>query len=84
MDPSLRSTSCCLQFGQLSDSDYRLYAYGSGDKPLVDAQFSEGTGPGAEPVAVEVTNIDENERQGDVVVTVFGKYQAKFRAGHVE
>jgi hypothetical protein len=73
-----------LSARQLSESDYRLYAYGTGDKPLIDAQFTEGSGPGAEPVAVEVTNVDEAERQGDVVITVFGKYQAKFRGAHSE
>ncbi len=73
-----------LAVRQVSEGDYRLYAYGTGDEPLVDAKFSEGTGPGAEPVAVEVINVDENERQGDTVVTVFGKYQAQFRIGHAE
>lgn len=68
----------------LGDDDYRLHVYGKDPKPLIDAKFAEGTGPGAEPLAVEIKNTDEQTREGTVVVTVFGKYQASFRAGHQE
>ena len=66
---------------QLAEDDYRLYVYGKDKKPLVDAKFSEGSGPGPEPLAVEVKDVNEESRQGKVVITVFGKYQASFHGG---
>ena len=71
-----------LAVKQLSEDDYRLHAYGQGDKPLIDAKFSEGPGPGAEPVAVEIKDANEQTGQGRLVVTAFGKYQASFQCGH--
>jgi hypothetical protein len=67
-----------LSVRQLGEDDYRLYAYGHEDKPLVEARFAEGTGPGPEPTAVEVKEIDEQAKRGTMTVTVFGKYQASF------
>ena len=69
---------------QLADDDYRLWVYGAGNKPLVDVPFSEGTTTGSAPVVVEVKRPDEAKMQGDVAITVFGKYQATFRAGYRE
>src|SRR5262249_10571088 len=73
-----------LAVRQLSDEDYRLYAYGHDDKPLVDARFAEGTGPGPEPTAVEIKEVNEQTEQGKLIVTVFGKYQASFTVAHRE
>jgi hypothetical protein len=71
-----------LAVRQVSEDDYRLHAYGHEEKPLVEAKFSQGTGPGAEPVAVEVKEVNEATHQGKLVLTVFGKYQAGFTCGH--
>jgi hypothetical protein len=71
-----------LSVRQLAEDDYRLYGYGREGGPVVDVRFSEGAGPGPEPVAVEIKNVDEASREGNVVVTVFGKYQAQFRAAY--
>jgi hypothetical protein len=71
-----------LAVRQLAEDDYRLYGYGHEEKPLVDARFAEGTGPGPEPVAVEVKEVNEQTQQGKLVVTVFGKYQASFTVGY--
>ena len=71
-----------LAVKQVSDDDYRLHAYGQGDKPLVDVKFSEGTGPGAEPVACEIKDPNEATQQGKLAVTVFGKYQASFTCAY--
>ena len=62
--------------------DYRLHAYGKDAKPVVDAKFAEGTGPGPVPVAVELKDINKETREGNVVVTAFGKYQASFKAAY--
>ena len=70
-----------LAVKQLSEDDYRLHAYGIDGKPLVDVKFAEGTSSGPAPVAVELKNPNEAKREGSVVVTVFGKYQATFQAG---
>jgi hypothetical protein len=66
---------------QLSGDDYRLRLYGKEAKPLVDTKFSMATSSHEDPVAVDIKDPDESTRQGNVVITVFGKYQASFRAG---
>lgn len=71
-----------LSARQLSEDDYRLYVFGKDGKQLVDAKFAEGTGPGPVPVAVELKNPNEATREGTIVVTVFGKFQASFPAGY--
>jgi len=69
---------------QLSGDDYRLHVYGADAKPLVDVKFAEGTGPGPEPAAVELKDTKDATKEGNVVITVFGKYQAKFPAAYIE
>ena len=71
-----------LSVRQLAEDDYRLYCYGHDDKPLVNAPFSEGTGPGTEPAAVEIKEPNEQTLQGKLVITVFNKYQASFTIGY--
>ncbi len=69
-----------LSVRKISEEDYRLYGFGKAAKPLIDVKFTGGEGPGAKPVALEI-------KEGDpalVVVTVFGKYQAKFHGGVAE
>jgi hypothetical protein len=69
---------------KLSDDDYRLQAYGCGDKPVVDAKFSSGDEVSSPPVKIEIEDADSGTYEGTVKVTVFGKYQASFRAAYVE
>ena len=69
-----------LAVRRVAEGDYRLHVYGHGEEPLVDAQFSEGAGPGHLPIAVEIKEIQEDE--GKLVVTVFDKYQASFKVGY--
>jgi len=71
-----------LTVRKLSEDDYRLYGFGKADRPLIDVRFSAGKGPGAKPLAVEIKDIRGNT--GAVVVTVFDKYQARFRGGVAE
>lgn len=73
-----------LAVKQLSEDDYRLLVYGNGDKPLFDTKFSEGTADVPQPVGLSVKDKDDSAHQGTLVLTVFGKYQASFRAGHAE
>ena len=69
-----------LSVRQISEDDYRLYVFGKGAKPLIDAKFTSGEGPGTLPVALEIKNGDP----AMVVITVFGRYQAKFPGTRTE
>ena len=62
------------------DDVWHLYAYGSGDKPVIDAQIGEGTGPGTQPLALEVKDLDKNE--ATAFVTFFDQYQCSFKINH--
>ena len=72
-----------LSVRQAAEDDYRLYGFGKDAKPIVDAKFTQGDDSGSGPVTIEIKEPDESARQGTVVVTVFGKYRASFRAAHV-
>ncbi|MBI3462501.1 MAG: hypothetical protein HY000_05485 [Planctomycetes bacterium] len=71
-----------LAVRQPADDDYRLHAYGHLDKPLVDAKFAEVSASGPEPVACDIKEPNDQTKQGKLVVTVFGKYQASFQCGY--
>ena len=71
-----------LAVRQPAEDEYRLHAYGHLDKPLVDAKFAEVSSSGAEPVACDIKDPNEQTLQGKLVVTVFGKYQASFQCGY--
>ncbi len=71
-----------LAVRQLSEDDYRLQAYGHDEKPLIESKFSEGEKQGPEPIGVDVKEVNEQTRQGKLIVTVFGKYKAEFQCGH--
>ena len=74
-----------LTVRQVSDDDYRLYVYGKGAEPIVDAPFSAaGAGDENGPATVKIDDVDEQRRQGQARITVFGKYQASFGAAYVE
>lgn len=66
-----------LSVKKLSDEDYRLYGFGRGDKPIIDVKITDGDGPDTMPMAME---IDGDE----VVITIYGKYQARFPGGVAE
>jgi len=77
-DEGEQSVRCMLlAVRRLSEDDWRLYVYGQDKKPLLEVPFHEGEGPGDKPLAIECKNVEDLE--GDVVVTVFGKYQAGFK-----
>lgn len=75
-------TCLLLTVKKTSDDDWRLFVFGTDKKPLLDIPISEGFGPGAVPVAVECSNI--KDYKGDVIVTVFDKYQADFKVSYVQ
>jgi len=66
-----------LAVRQVTDEDWRLIVYGVQQQPLLAVPFTESAGPGRAPVAIECKNVEGFE--GDLVVTVFDKYQASFK-----
>ncbi len=79
------SNCVMLVVKRIAEEDYRLYGIGkNANEPLIDGRFDDGEGPGQTPLAVEVEDIDEEDETAAVVITVFNKYQAAFRAGVLE
>jgi hypothetical protein len=76
-----RKAKCfLLAVRKVSDDDWRLYVYGAEKKPLVDVQFTESSQEKPGPIALSIDDVAGNE--GTLTVTVFGKYQAGFRAAY--
>ncbi len=70
---------------RIAEEDYRLYCIGKNAiEPLIDGRFDEGEGPGQTPLALEVNDTDEESETAAVIITVFNKFQAAFRAGVTE
>ncbi len=61
-----------LSVRRAAEDDWRLYAFGPGEKPVLDAKFAPGAGPGTVPVALQ------SPEKGKIVLTLFDKYQARF------
>jgi len=80
-DGNERTATCLLLAARhIVDDDWRMYVYGAGKKPLIDAKFAD-----AEEKRTGVLAIHVGAVQGDVatlVVTIFGKYAASFQIGH--
>jgi hypothetical protein len=64
------------------DDVWHLYAYGTDEKPLLDVQIGEGTGPGTQPIALEVKEMEENT--GTAYVTFFDMYQCSFKVNYTK
>ncbi len=80
-----KSNSVRLVVKRVSEEDFRLYGIGKEPhKPLFDARFVGGKGPGNTPLAIEIKDIDTESSTASAVITVFDKYQAAFRGGVVE
>jgi hypothetical protein len=58
------------------DDVWHLYGYGSDEKPVLDVQIGEGSGPGTQPLALEVREVEDNT--GTCYVTIFDLYQTSF------
>jgi len=62
------------------DDAWHIYAYGADEKPLLDIAVGEGSGPGTQPLALEVKDLEDNT--GTAVVTIFDQYQASFKVNY--
>lgn len=61
-----------LSVRRVADDDWRLYAFGPGEKPVLDLKFRQGVGSGTKPVALMAPEA------GKVEIAVFDKYLAGF------
>jgi hypothetical protein len=59
------------------DDVWHLYGYGSEEKPVVDARIGEGAGPGTQPLALEVKDLEDNT--GTAYVTIYDRFQCSFK-----
>jgi hypothetical protein len=59
------------------DDVWHLYGYGTDAKPVLDLQIGEGSGPGTQPLALEVKEVEDNT--GTAYVTIYDLYQANFK-----
>jgi hypothetical protein len=59
------------------DDVWHLYAYGTEEKPILEVQIGEGTGPGTQPLALEVKDMTDNT--GTAYITIFDMYQCSFK-----
>lgn len=61
-----------LSVRRVADDDWRLYAFGTEEKPVLDLKFRQGVGTGTKPVALLAPGPDRVE------ISVFDKYLADF------
>jgi hypothetical protein len=66
-----------LAVRQLEGDDWRLYVYGAEKRPLLEVPFTESSGSETAPLSVACKNVQGVD--GDLVLTVFGRYQAQFK-----
>lgn len=62
------------------DDVWHLYGYGSEEKPVLDAQIGEGAGPGTQPLALEVKDVEDNT--GTAFVTIYDRFQCSFKLNY--
>ena len=62
------------------DDAWHLYAYGTDEKPLIDARIGEGAGPGTQPLALEVKDVEDNT--GTAYITIFDRFQCSFKINY--
>jgi hypothetical protein len=58
-----------LSVRRLANDEWRLYAFGKGEMPVLDSKFAPGSGTGDKPVSVQLKAVDG--RKDTLVITVF-------------
>lgn len=67
------------------DDVWHLYGYGSDEKPVLDVMIGEGVGPGTQPLALEVRDIEADDKAGEVgtcYVTIYDRFQTNFKLAY--
>mgnify|MGYP007059384579 FL=1 len=62
------------------DAIWQLSSYGPDNKPLLDVEIGEGVGPGTQPIALEVKDMEDGT--GTAYVTFFDMYQTNFKLNY--
>jgi hypothetical protein len=62
------------------DDVWHLYGYGVDEKPVLDVQIAEGVGPGTQPLAIEVREVEDNT--GTCYVTIYDRFQTSFKLNY--
>jgi hypothetical protein len=62
------------------DDVWHLYGYGTEDKPVLDVQIGEGAGPGTQPLALEVKDVEGDV--GTCYVTIYDRFQTSFKISY--
>lgn len=74
------ATGLLLAARRLEGDDWRLYAYGSDEKPLIDVPFFPAEEAKEGTVRLHVQDVQDEK--GTLVITLFGKYEASFPINH--
>jgi hypothetical protein len=62
------------------DDVWHLYGYGTDEKPVLDVQIAEGAGPGTQPLAIEVRDVEGDV--GTCYVTIYDRFQTNFKISY--
>ena len=62
------------------DDVWHLYGFGSEEKPVLDVQIGEGAGPGTQPLAIEVKELEND--MGTCYVTIYDRFQCSFKLNY--
>jgi len=87
-DRKITATALVLALRHVKDDEWRLYVYGSEEKPLIDVRIFEadddqkGSGQNKTNTPLDVHVQDVKDGKAALVITVYGKYEASLPIGH--
>jgi hypothetical protein len=77
-----KATALVLTARNVEAEDWRLYVYGTGEKPVIDSQFGGAEEIPDEEETVNISVKDVKDNKATLVVRVFGLYTASFEISH--
>ncbi|NOX55645.1 MAG: hypothetical protein GXP27_14645 [Planctomycetes bacterium] len=83
-DGNERQIKCLLLSARkIFEDDWRLYVFGTQNKPLIETPFVSSDQPEEEGELISLRAEDVEGHEGNLVIRVFGKYEAQFRAAYL-